>query len=274
MLELLGGADVDGGGDHVVARLTHVDVIVRVNRLARADRFAGELAAAIGDDFVRVRVRARARAGLENVEREMFVELALNHFFRRLNDERAALRVEQTKIVIGLRGRPFEQAERANKRARKTPAADRKIQDRALGRGAVKSGFRDGHLAHGILFDASLAGAHAVRGTEIRAVAGAACDVAVARLRFLKNGDEHRRNILQTILRFRAIEKGGVLPEFVRHLVNNEGAAGAQRVVGILEESAFLLDLENAERNAGEDVIALRNAAAGAVPRRDWRRRD
>ena len=44
ILELLRGADVNGRRDHVVARLPHVDVIVRVNQFARADRFAGQLA--------------------------------------------------------------------------------------------------------------------------------------------------------------------------------------------------------------------------------------
>ena len=89
--------------------------------------------------------------------------LPSDHFLRRLDDERAALGIEQTEIVIRLRGRPFQQAERADERARKTPAADRKIQHRALGRGAVEGGLRDGHLAHGILLDPGLAGAHAVR---------------------------------------------------------------------------------------------------------------
>ena len=37
---LLGRADVDRGWNDVVARLTHVDVIVRVNRLAGADRLS------------------------------------------------------------------------------------------------------------------------------------------------------------------------------------------------------------------------------------------
>ena len=94
ILQLFRGADVHGGGDHVVARLPHVDVVVRMHRILRANRFPGKLAAAIRDHFVRVCVRARAGAGLENVEREMFVEFSLDHFFRRLHDERRAMRIE------------------------------------------------------------------------------------------------------------------------------------------------------------------------------------
>ena len=155
--KLLRRADVDGGWDHVVARLPHVDVVVRMHRLARADRFAGELATAIGDDLVGVRVRARAGARLENVERKMFVELALNHFLRGLHDERAAIAHRAARVVIGLRGGPLEQTEGANEGPGKTITADRKIQDRALGRSAVKGGRRDGHLAHRVLLDAALA---------------------------------------------------------------------------------------------------------------------
>ena len=55
--------------------------------------------------------------------------------------------------------------------------------------------------------------------------------MAVPRLSLLKDGDEHRRNILQTILGFRAVEKGGMLPEFIGHLVNNKGAAWSKGVV-------------------------------------------
>ncbi len=39
----------------------------------------------------------------------MLVELALDHFLRRLHDERAAFRVEQAEIVIGLGRGPFQQ---------------------------------------------------------------------------------------------------------------------------------------------------------------------
>ena len=65
--------------------------------------------------------------------------------------------------------------------------------------------------------------------------------MAVPRLSLLKDGDEHRRYVLQTVLGFRAVEKGGMRPQFIGHLVNNEGAAWSKSVVCILEESAFLL---------------------------------
>ncbi len=41
ILQLFRGADVNRGRDHIVARLSHVDVIVRVNEFARSNRFAG-----------------------------------------------------------------------------------------------------------------------------------------------------------------------------------------------------------------------------------------
>jgi len=89
--------------------------------------------------------------------------------------------------------------------------------------------------------------------------------MAVPRLSLLKDCDEHRRNILQTILGFRTVEKGGMLPEFISHLVNDEGATGTEGVVCILEQSAFLFNLENAEWDAGENVIALRDTAEGQL---------
>ena len=161
MLELFRRADVNRGRDHVIARLTHVDVIVRVDRIFRADRFAGELAGAVRDYFIRVRVRARAGTGLENVEREMLVQFAFYDFFRRLNDERAPMGIEQPQIGVRLRGGPFYQAQGANEGSRKAIPANRKIKDRPLGGSAVERGFRDGHFAHRILFGTGRPGRHA-----------------------------------------------------------------------------------------------------------------
>ena len=60
---------------------------------------------------------------------------------------------------------------------------------------------------------------------------------------------------------FRVVEKGGMLPELISHLVNDERAAGREGVVCILKQGAFLFDIENTEGNAGNNVIALRDAA-------------
>ena len=61
----------------------------------------------------------------------MVVELALRDFLGCLHDQRRAFGIEQTEIVIRLRSRPFDQAQSANKRPRKSITAYRKIQDRA-----------------------------------------------------------------------------------------------------------------------------------------------
>jgi hypothetical protein len=78
----------------------------------------------------------------------------------------------------------------------------------------------------------------------------------------MENSDKHRRNILEDVLRFGAIEERGVLPELVRDLVNDETATIGQGFVGFLQQGPLLLDLENAEWDPRKDVIALRNAAA------------
>src|SRR2546422_9828334 len=88
---------------------------------------------------------------------------------------------------------------------------------------------------------------------------------AIARIRLVKNGDEHRRNILQKIFRLRFVEESGVLFQLIRHLINNKTAAGIQRVVRFLEKASLLADLENAERNSGKNVIAMADASPRAL---------
>ena len=51
-----GDGDVDGGGDDIVAGLAHVDMVVGVDGNFRADGFASELRATVGDDLVDVHV--------------------------------------------------------------------------------------------------------------------------------------------------------------------------------------------------------------------------
>jgi hypothetical protein len=56
--------------------------------------------------------------------------------------------------MVGLGRAPFDQTQRANERPAESITADRKIQDRAVGRRAVKRILRYGHFAHRVFFDA------------------------------------------------------------------------------------------------------------------------
>ncbi len=91
----------------------------------------------------------------------MFVELPFGDLFGRLHNESAARGIEQAKVVICLRRRPFNQTERANETSRKSIPTNWKIQERALRRCAIKGRLRDGHLAHRVLFHARPRDAHA-----------------------------------------------------------------------------------------------------------------
>src|SRR5207244_11099863 len=66
--------------------------------------------------------------------------------FSRLHDQRCALGIQQTQVVIRLPGRPFDQTQRANERARKSVAAHRKIEHRAMSGSAMKRIRRKRHL--------------------------------------------------------------------------------------------------------------------------------
>ena len=68
---------VDGGGEHVVGRLPHVDVIVGMDRLLLVEAIAaGQLDGPIADDLVGVHVGRGAGAGLVDVDGKLVVELA------------------------------------------------------------------------------------------------------------------------------------------------------------------------------------------------------
>src|SRR5213592_2153063 len=79
---------------------------------------------------------------------------------------------------------------------------------------------------------------------------------------FVKYRDKHWRDILQKIFRFVPLENGGVLPQIRGEMVNDKLAVRLKRIVRLSQQCALLLDLENAERNAGENVIARSESAA------------
>src|SRR6058998_2256636 len=79
--------------------------------------------------------------------------------------------------------------------------------------------------------------------------------------RFVKDSNEHGRDILQEIFRFPVLEKCSVLLQFVSDLINDETAARRKRIIRFSQERTFLVDLENAKGNAGKDIVAESNAA-------------
>src|SRR6185436_16147566 len=134
VLELLRRTDMNRRWNHIIARLPHVDVVVRMNRVARTNGLSGQLTTPIRNHLVRVRVCARAGTSLENIEWKMLIELALHHFFGRLDDQSAPMRVEQAQIRVRLCCGPFDETEGTNERPRKSIAANRKIEDGPLRR--------------------------------------------------------------------------------------------------------------------------------------------
>src|SRR4051794_24210217 len=89
--------------------------------------------------------------------------------------------------------------------------------------------------------------------------------VSVEPTHFVEDRDKHRRNILEDVFGFGAIEKGRMLPEFVGDLVNDKAAAVVQSFIRFFEQGSLLIDLENTERDPGENIITARNAAMGQL---------
>ena len=108
--------------EHVVRRLPHVDVVVRVDVVAGEGR----------DHLVRVHVRARAGAGLEDVDRELVVELARCDPVACLGDALGDVAVEEPEVGVRARRGGLDPAE---------PVRDGR-RDRLARNGEVRNGFR------------------------------------------------------------------------------------------------------------------------------------
>src|SRR4029077_2395025 len=94
---------------------------------------------------------------------------------------------------------------------------------------------------------------------------------ALCRRYFVKHRDKHWRDYFEKIFRFGALENGGVLSQLIGDLVNDKLAVRLKRIVRLSQQCALLLDLENAERNAGKNVIARSEPAAFQLVRQRGR---
>ncbi len=119
MLELAERGEMHGRREDVVRALAHVDVVVRVHVLA------GER----GDHLVRVHVRARARAGLEDVDRELVVVLALGDRIAGGGNPLRLLGIEQPERGVRPSRSGLDPAEPARDGNRNRLAGDGEVPD-------------------------------------------------------------------------------------------------------------------------------------------------
>src|SRR5581483_10013373 len=111
---------VDGGGEDVVRRLPQVDVVVRVHVLAGKGC----------DHLVGVHVRGGARAGLEDVDRELVVELPGRDAVGGGGDPLRLVGVEEAELAVHARGGGLDASEPAGDGRRNRLAGDGKVAHR------------------------------------------------------------------------------------------------------------------------------------------------
>ena len=139
--------DANGRRNGVVRALTEIHMVVRMH--FQSGHFSG----ARRDHFVRVHVRGRARTGLENIDREMSVKLAVDHLLRRGDDGIGDGRIQQTKVFVHDGGGLLHITEGFDERATERNTADREILNGALGLGFVIGVLGDLDFSHRIFFD-------------------------------------------------------------------------------------------------------------------------
>src|SRR5579883_286422 len=146
---------MNGGRNDIVRGLAEVDVVVGVY-LARTTRTAEQFAGAVSDHLVGVHVGRGARTRLKNIDHELVIKLAINHFLRGLHDSLRNLGINQAEVRIDLGGGLFDLSQGADELTREAKIADRKIQHGALRTRAIICVSGNAHLSHRIAFDARL----------------------------------------------------------------------------------------------------------------------
>jgi hypothetical protein len=156
--EDLYAGDVHHGGERVVRRLPHVDVIVGVDWTLGAEPRTRLLVREVGDHLVRIHVALRAGSGLEDDQRELAVHLAGNHAIGSTFDQPRAIRVELAELVIGERGRLLDNAEGTDDRARPAEAIDtnREVLARTLGLRAPEAFGGDRDVTECVMLEAGV----------------------------------------------------------------------------------------------------------------------
>ena len=152
--ERLDRGHVHGGREHVVARLTAVDVVVRMHQTALPALATEQLARAIRQHLVHVHVGLRAGAGLPDHQRKLVRVHAGDDLICRGNDGLHLLFVLQAECLVHHRRRPLDLRQRSDDFARLALARDVEVLQRALRLRAPELVGRDRDRAEGVAFNA------------------------------------------------------------------------------------------------------------------------
>ena len=119
--------------EHVVGRLRHVHVIVRMHLGVRALRRAEHFRGAVGEHLVGVHVVRRAGARLIHVDDELIAQLAGKNFVGGGHDGAADVGGQLARGLVGGRRGFLDEDGGGDELVRRAQAADRKIFDGPLG---------------------------------------------------------------------------------------------------------------------------------------------
>jgi hypothetical protein len=139
-----------GRREHVVRRLAHVDVIVRVDATIAAPRLAQPFARAIREHLVRVHVVRGAGAGLVDIDHELIAQLAGEDLVRRRENRVGHVARQAPESGVGL-GRGFlDEDGRGHEIRGRAQAADRKVFEGARGLHTVVRVVGDVQFSEGV----------------------------------------------------------------------------------------------------------------------------
>ena len=154
--ERLHGRHVHGGGEHIVARLAAVHIVVGVHQAAFATLATQQFARAVGQHLVDIHVGLRARAGLPHHQRKFTRVLAGDDFVSGGHDGRGLLRVLQAQGLVDHGRGALDLGQRLDDLARLLLARDVEVLQRSLRLRAPQLVDRDFDGAKGVAFFAEL----------------------------------------------------------------------------------------------------------------------
>src|SRR5207249_3499043 len=137
----------------IIAGLTHVHMIVRMDRLLVAYLAAERLDRSIRDDLIGIHVGGSTRSGLENIDDKMLIEFSIGSFSSRVHDRVADAFIQEPKIHIGASGGELNQTDSADKFSGEAKIADGKILNSTLSLSSIKRIGRNRDFSHRIALD-------------------------------------------------------------------------------------------------------------------------